>query len=212
MPAALGARAAGDAVGIEDGEDGGVEIAEEFVQAEHAENGEGAGDFVAVNARGEIEAGRGGTWAGAMEPGTRAALAGREVVDGPVIRRGGLLHFAGVRPRDREEGRSFGEPVGGAVVLEVINEAVGGAVVGGDGPGFFELGEDGLGELLAELDAPLIEGVDVPDDALGENLVLVEGDERAEGARGELGEEDGVGGAIAGEDFVGDELFQRRRP
>src|SRR5437660_12729484 len=43
-----------------------------------------------------------------------------------------------------------------------------------------DLGDDALGELLAQLDAPLIEGVDVPDDALGEHAVLVEGDQLAE--------------------------------
>ena len=45
-----------------------------------------------------------------------------------------------------------------------------------------ELGDDPLGERLAELDAPLVEGVDAPDDALREDGVLVERDERAEHA------------------------------
>ena len=39
-------------------------------------------------------------------------------------------------------------------------------------------------ERLAELDPPLVEGVDAPDRALGEDAVLVEGDERAEASRG----------------------------
>ena len=38
-----------------------------------------------------------------------------------------------------------------------------------------ELGQDGLGELLTEFDSPLVEAVDVPDDALDEDLVLVQG-------------------------------------
>ena len=37
-----------------------------------------------------------------------------------------------------------------------------------------------LGQLLAQLHAPLVEAVDVPDDALDEDLVLVERDQRAE--------------------------------
>ena len=50
-----------------------------------------------------------------------------------------------------------------------------------------ELGHDPLRELLAELDAPLVERVDVPDRTLGEHLVLVERDELAERVRRELG-------------------------
>ena len=37
----------------------------------------------------------------------------------------------------------------------------------------FQLRQDGLGELLAELHPPLIEGVDVPQNSLHEDLVLV---------------------------------------
>ena len=43
-----------------------------------------------------------------------------------------------------------------------------------------------LRELLAELDAPLVEAVDVPDDPLDEDLVLVHRDQRAERARRDL--------------------------
>jgi len=49
-----------------------------------------------------------------------------------------------------------------------------------------ELGDDRSGQLLAELDAPLVERVDVPDDALDEDLVLVERDEPSERARIQL--------------------------
>ena len=48
-----------------------------------------------------------------------------------------------------------------------------------------ELGNDAARELLAELDAPLIEGVDVPDGGLREDAVLVERDQLAERLRGE---------------------------
>ena len=40
---------------------------------------------------------------------------------------------------------------------------------------------------------PLIVRVDVPDDALREDLVLVHGDEQSEGERGQLLHHDGVG-------------------
>src|SRR5450755_1248960 len=54
-----------------------------------------------------------------------------------------------------------------------------------------------LGQRLAELHAPLIEGVDVPDRALHEHAVLVERDQRAERARREPLGKDGVAGTVA---------------
>src|SRR3984885_2557401 len=42
------------------------------------------------------------------------------------------------------------------------------------------LGNDVLGEHLAQLDAPLIEGIDLPDGALGEYRVLIERDQLAQ--------------------------------
>src|SRR5204862_7934378 len=53
-----------------------------------------------------------------------------------------------------------------------------------------ELGDDALRELLPELDAPLVERVNVPDHALREHAVLVERDERPERLRRELLGED----------------------
>src|SRR5205823_11657040 len=43
-----------------------------------------------------------------------------------------------------------------------------------------EFGDDALRELLPQLDAPLVERVDVPDHALREDAVLVERDQRPE--------------------------------
>src|SRR5436309_1591256 len=54
-----------------------------------------------------------------------------------------------------------------------------------------------FGELLAELDAPLVEAVDVPDHALGEHLVLVERDQPAEMARVELVEIEQARGPVS---------------
>ena len=65
------------------------------------------------------------------------------------------------------------------------------------------------GEDLAEFHAPLVEAVDVPDGALGEDGVLVEGDELAEDCGGERVGEDDVGRAVALEDAVRDEPFGR---
>src|SRR3546814_3744122 len=43
-----------------------------------------------------------------------------------------------------------------------------------------QLLKDRLGELFAEFDPPLVEGVDPPDTALDENLVFVQGEQHAQ--------------------------------
>ena len=73
-------------------------------------------------------------------------------------------------------------------------------------PRLIQLRLDLLGEGFAELDAPLVEAVDVPHRALGEGAVFVVGDQGAQGSRGDFLREDGGGGAIAEEGFVGDEV------
>ena len=72
-----------------------------------------------------------------------------------------------------------------------------------------ELRDDTLGQDLAQLDAPLVEGVDLPDRPLGEDTMLIEGHQLAERSRSEPFGEDRAGGAIALEDPVGDEPVRR---
>src|SRR5882672_10177164 len=60
-----------------------------------------------------------------------------------------------------------------------------------------ELGDDALRQYLAEFDAPLIEGIDVPDHALGEDAVLVERDQLSQRRRGQPVHQNGIGGSIA---------------
>src|SRR4051812_44030998 len=55
-----------------------------------------------------------------------------------------------------------------------LDQARGGSIVATYRRFAPEFGQDRLGELLAQLDAPLVEGVDVPHDPLDEDLVLVE--------------------------------------
>ena len=62
---------------------------------------------------------------------------------------------------------------------------------------------DGLCQLLAELHAPLVVGVDVPDDALGEDLHLVHGEERTQSEGGHPVHHDAVGRPVAGKLLVG---------
>ena len=72
-----------------------------------------------------------------------------------------------------------------------------------------KLGLDLLGQDLAQLDAPLVEAVDIPDRALGEGQVLVVDDQGAERGRGDLLGEDAGGGAVAEEGLVRDEVLGR---
>lgn len=60
-----------------------------------------------------------------------------------------------------------------------------------------QLRQDLVGQLFAQLHAPLVEAEDVPDCALYEDLVLVHGDQGAQGFRGQALEQDGVGRAVA---------------
>lgn len=69
-----------------------------------------------------------------------------------------------------------------------------------------QLSQDLLGQTLPQLDAPLVEAVDVPDRALGKGQVLVVGDEGAERARGDFLREDGRSRSVAEEGFVRDEF------
>lgn len=60
------------------------------------------------------------------------------------------------------------------IALEEIDEAVCRAVVRQDFLAGIKFRFNGLSQLLAQFDAPLIERVDVPDDALHKDLMLVQ--------------------------------------
>lgn len=94
-----------------------------------------------------------------------------------------------------------------ALLLEDVDERVGAAVVTADVALAIKLAKDALGELLAKLDTPLVEGVDVPDSALDEGEVLVVSDQSTESTRGDLLGEDGSGGPVAEESLVRNELI-----
>eukprot|EP00962_Isochrysis_galbana_P029201 scaffold9325_cov97-Isochrysis_galbana.AAC.1 len=86
---------------------------------------------------------------------------------------------------------------------------VGGCVVRCDGRGTAELGQDLLGQLLAQLHAPLVERVDIPHHTLHEDLVLVHCDEPTQREGVELVKQDRVGRLVAGEDLVRQQRGQR---
>ena len=66
-------------------------------------------------------------------------------------------------------------------------------------------GEDLLGQNLAQLDAPLIEGVNTPHGTLNEGDVLVQGDQLAQDRRGQGRSHDRRRGTVAGEHAGGDD-------
>ena len=72
-----------------------------------------------------------------------------------------------------------------------------------------KLRDDALGEHFAQLDAPLVERIDVPDHALREDTVLVKRDEHAENFRRQPLGEDRVRRTVAFEDSVGHEPVRR---
>ena len=90
----------------------------------------------------------------------------------------------------------------------MIDEAVGGAVVAPHHSRSFELWKQSLGELFAEFYPHLVERVDPPDDPLGEDLMLVERDQRAQRPGCELAVEQRVCGPVALEGLGRREEFE----
>lgn len=66
----------------------------------------------------------------------------------------------------------------------------------------FEFGFDGFGQLFAVFHAPLVEGVDTPNDALNEGAVFVSRHQHAEVERRQAVDEQAVARAVAGEFFL----------
>src|SRR6476661_107564 len=75
--------------------------------------------------------------------------------------------------------------------------------------GGLQLGDDLDGQDLAQLDPPLVKGVDPPDRSLGEDAVLVEGDQRAQGRWRQAVGEDRVRGTVALHHAVWDDILGR---
>ena len=72
-----------------------------------------------------------------------------------------------------------------------------------------EFRDNALGQYLAQLHTPLVKRVDVPDNALGEDCMLVKGDELAEGVRCEPFGEDRIRRTVAREDAMRHEPIGR---
>ena len=113
------------------------------------------------------------------------------------------LHFTPARPNPP---LPFHTALG-AVLLVPVNQPRRARIVPLDILLITQLRQNVLGEHLAQLDTHLVIRVDTPDSALHVNLVLVHGNQRAEGTGSELLEHDRVGGLVAFEDFRLDESF-----
>ena len=70
-----------------------------------------------------------------------------------------------------------------APFLEAVDQRIGRAVVAADFLAARQLRQDAVSQLFAQLHAPLIEGEDVQDRALGEDFVLVQRDQAAQAER-----------------------------
>ena len=97
-----------------------------------------------------------------------------------------------------------------AVLFIVVNQPIGRTVVADDFFRAVQLGQNCRRELLAKFHAPLIERINIPDDALGKDLVLVERHQASQGTRGDLRHHNAVGRFIPCEELVGDQLLQGR--
>lgn len=66
-------------------------------------------------------------------------------------------------------------------------------------------------QLFTQLNAPLIEGEDVQDCALREDLMLIQGNQRTQAERRDFTQQDGVGWTVAFEHFERHNVFQGGR-
>src|SRR5690349_16098237 len=96
------------------------------------------------------------------------------------------------------------------VLLVKVDEAICGGIVASDLTARNQLGKNLLGKLLAQLNSPLVERVNVPNDSLDKDLVLVHRNQSSQGTRGKLLEQDRVGGLVATEHLVGRNLIHLR--
>src|SRR2546421_9475607 len=109
----------------------------------------------------------------------------------PALSLGTPATHGGRRAGHRAAGRSPRSSSRVPQLSVAANQVVGRAVMAERGLRLaLELRDDALGQHLAQLDPPLIERVDVPDDALGEHAMLVECDELSERSRREPPGED----------------------
>jgi len=74
--------------------------------------------------------------------------------------------------------------------------------------GTLKFGNDALCQHLAQFDAPLVEGIDVPDRPLREYAVLVEGDKFSKGFGGEFFDKNSACGPVTLTDPVRDKPFR----
>ena len=85
---------------------------------------------------------------------------------------------------------------------EVVDQALSGRVISSAFIAADQTVVNAFAQFLAQLDTPLVEGVDAPDDALDEYLVFVHGDQRAQAARADAFDHDRVARTVARDHLV----------
>ena len=93
----------------------------------------------------------------------------------------------------------------------MVDQPIGGAIVRVDAALSHHLRLDGLGQLFAQLHSPLVVGVDIPDNALGEDLHLVHGQQGPECEGGHPVHHDAVGRSVSRELFMWSNQSNLRR-
>lgn len=94
------------------------------------------------------------------------------------------------------------------LLLDEVDQPIGGRIMRSHWAAAIKLRFNFLSQLLSQLHSPLVKAVDVPDDALYEDLVLVHGNQGSKDERRELGEHNRVGGAISFKDLVGQQFLK----
>lgn len=91
--------------------------------------------------------------------------------------------------------------------LELVDQASGGNIMGGNLGVVLQLSQDNLCQLLTQLDTPLVEGVDAPDSTFNEGNHLVVCDQSTQSCRGDLLAQNGGCWSVTRESLVRNQGF-----
>src|SRR5476649_3047007 len=95
----------------------------------------------------------------------------------------------------------------GTPVFEAINQTICRTIVAFHVFAASKFRQNAVGELFTQLNAPLVKGEDIEDDALREDFVLVHGDQRTQAVRSDFAQQDGVGWSVTFKHFEWRNVF-----
>merc|ERR1719339_718349 len=93
-------------------------------------------------------------------------------------------------------------------LLDEVHKSIGGGIMGVHIVVVSEFRLDLIGQLLTELNSPLVKTVDIPHNTLDKDLVLIHGNKSSQSVGVQFLEDDGVGWPVALEYFVWQDLLQ----